>query len=291
LALCATAIAVAPGSADTREKREVRLAHRGGGGGYLGVQLEDLDKDDVSRLKLDGERGALLSEVVEGGPAAQAGLREGDVVVRFQGESIHSAAQLARLVSETPAGRAVTVEVSRDGAIQKSSVSLGERKRRAWSLPDFDFDIEVPKPPDAPVPPEAPQTPELPMAHFKDLLGEGFDFGDWGRAPHRLGIGYQEISDQLARYFKLPGDGGVLVSHVEQDGPAAKAGLMAGDVILEFAGNAIQNGRDLRSAVRDAEPGQDVTVKVQRDGKPIELKVTLAAQDRDERRHRRGVAL
>lgn len=291
LALCTAAIAAAPGPVDAREKRDIRVVHRGDGGGYLGVQLEEVDRDDVSRLKLEAERGALVSEVIEGGPAAQAGLQEGDVVVRFQGETIHSAAQLARLVSETPAGRAVTLEVSRDGATQRMSLSLGERKRRSWNLPDFDFDLDLPKPPDVPVPPEVPQPPEPPAARLRDLLGEGFDFGGWGRAPRRLGIGYQEITDQLARYFKLPTESGVLVSHVEEDGPAGSAGLKAGDVILEFGGNAIQNGRELRDAVRDAEAGQAVSVKVQREGRPLELKVTMAEQGRDEKLRRRGVGL
>jgi S1-C subfamily serine protease len=291
LALGVVAIGVAPEPVDAREKRELQVVHRGTGGGYLGVQLAELDKDDVSRLKLEAERGALVSEVIEGGPAANAGLQEGDVVVRFQGETVHSAAQLARLVSETPAGRTVTLELSRDGAIQGMSLSLGERKRRAWSLPDFDFDLDVPRPPEAPAAPDAPEPPEPPAARLRDLLGDGFDFGSWGRAPRRLGIGYQEISDQLARYFKLPGDSGVLVSRVEEGGPAAKAGLKAGDVILELAGNPIRNGRELRDAVRDAEPGQSVGVKVQRDGSPLELKVTLAEKGREERVRRRGVVL
>ena len=290
LALGVAALGAVPESVDAREKREVRVAHRGGGGGYLGVQLEDLGPDDASRLKLEAERGALVSEVVEDGPAAKAGLQQGDVVVRFQGETVHSAAQLARLVAETPAGRTVTLEVNRDGAVQTMSLGLGERKRRGWSLPDFDFDLDVPSPPVAPVAPDVPEPPEVPGARLRELLGEGFDFGNWGRAPRRLGIGYQEISDQLARYFKLPGESGVLVSHVDEDGPAGKAGLKAGDVILELAGQPIRNGRELRDAVRDAEPGQAVSVKVQRDGNPLDLKVTLSDKG-EERVRRRGVVL
>jgi serine protease Do len=288
LALGVAALGAVPESVAASEKREVRVARRGGGGGYLGVQLEDLGPDDASRLKLEAERGALVSEVVEDGPAAKAGLQQGDVVVRFQGETVHSAAQLARLVAETPAGRTVTLEVNRDGGVQTMSVGLGERKRRAWSLPDFDFDLDVPSPPVAPVAPDAPEPPQVPR--LRELLGEGFDFGSWGHAPRRLGIGYQEISDQLARYFKLPGESGVLVSHVDEDGPAGKAGFKAGDVILELAGQPIRNGRELRNAVRDAEPGQAVSVKVQRDGNPLELKVTLSDKG-EERERRRGVVL
>lgn len=293
LALCAAAMISASGRADTREKRDVQIVHRGGGG-YLGVQLEDVDKDEVSRLRLDTERGARVSEVVEASPAEKAGLKVDDVVVRFQGESVHSAAQLARLVAETPAGRPVTLEVIRDGAAERISLDLGERKRRAWSMPNLDFDLDVPMPPEPPAAPEAPHPPAAPhppdLSNLHDLIGNALDFEGWGRTPRRLGIGYQEVSDQLARYFKLPGETGVLVSHVDENAPAEKAGLKAGDVILEFAGRTIQGGRDLRDAVREAEGGQEVSVKVQRDGRQIDLKVTLAQSEREGRR-RRGVTL
>jgi len=292
LALCAAATISASGRAETSEKRDVQIVHRGGGGGYLGVQLEDVAKDDVSRLKLDTERGARVNDVVEGSPAAEAGLKPDDVVVRFQGESVHSAAQLARLVAETPAGRAVTLEVLRDGTSERMSLTLGERKRRAWSLPNLDLDI--PTPPEPPAAPEAPQPPAVPhapdLSNLHDLIGGALDFEGWGRPPRRLGIGYQEVSDQLARYFKLPGETGVLVSHVDENGPADQAGVKAGDLILEFAGKTIQSGRDLRDAVREAEGGQEVSVKVQRDGRPLDLKVMLPRPDRDERRAR-GVTL
>ena len=104
-----------------------------------------------------------------------------------------------------------------------------------------------------------------------------------GRGPRKLGIEYQEISGQLAKYFKVPEDSGVLVTNVEDDGPAAKAGLKAGDVILKFDGRSIKDTDDLQRAVAKAEPGEEVTVTVQREGRPLELKVTLAGERRRER--------
>jgi serine protease Do len=106
---------------------------------------------------------------------------------------------------------------------------------------------------------------------------------DWG-GPRKLGISYQEISGQLAGYFKVAGDSGVLVTEVDADGPAGKAGLKAGDVILAFNGQEISDGSDLRRAVRDAENGREVTLKVQREGRPLDLSVTLADRGRDRRR-------
>src|SRR5262245_4267615 len=82
----ASGSAVAGSDAPGREKRAARYVHRAGGG-YLGVQLADVAKDDVARLKLDGERGVLVRDVVEGSAAAEAGLKEDDVILRYQGEA------------------------------------------------------------------------------------------------------------------------------------------------------------------------------------------------------------
>src|SRR5262245_33229161 len=90
----------AEGSHTAKTDRRVRIVM--GSGSHLGVRLEDVDKDDVSRLKLTEERGALIKGVDEDSPAARAGLKAGDVVVRYQGEAVQGVAQLSRLVRETP---------------------------------------------------------------------------------------------------------------------------------------------------------------------------------------------
>jgi membrane-associated protease RseP (regulator of RpoE activity) len=303
LALAAAGITAASGAAaaggekEGREKRQLRHVERAGGG-YLGVQLQEVTPDDLARLKLDEERGALVREVVEGSPAAHAGLKEGDVILRYQGEPVRSAAQLARLVAETPTGRTVSLELSRDGAAQKLSVALGERKARSWlrGMPDFALELpEPPEPPDAPAAPDAPEAPEAPEPPSRwtdELLGrdwaQGFHFG-WG-GPRKLGISYQEISGQLAGYFKLSADAGVLVTEVDEDGPAAKAGLKAGDVILAFDGKEVRDGDDLRRGVRDADAGRALALKVQREGRALDLNVTLAEHDRERERARRRAA-
>jgi S1-C subfamily serine protease len=205
---------------------------------------------------------------------------------------VRSAAQLARLVAETPTGRTVSLELSRDGAAQKLSVALGERKMRSWLKAMPDFDMELPEPPEAPEAPDAPEAPAPPSRWSGELLGRDwardFHFG-WG-GPRKLGIAYQEISGQLAGYFKLSADAGVLVTEVDEDGPAAKAGLKAGDVILAFDGKEIRDGDDLRRGVRDAETGRELGLKVQREGRPLDLSVTLAERDRERERARRRAA-
>src|SRR5688572_19910605 len=116
-------------SARDRARRRVEVLHLGGGG-RLGVSLDDVGKDDVERLKLGAEKGAVVESVEDDSAARKAGVQEGDVIVAFRGEEIWSAAQLARLVRETPAGRSVPMEVSRGGATQRLTVVLAEPRHR-----------------------------------------------------------------------------------------------------------------------------------------------------------------
>jgi S1-C subfamily serine protease len=86
-------------------------------------------------------------------------------------------------------------------------------------------------------------------------------------------------SRQLARYFKVD-DGALLVTDVETDGPAAKAGLRAGDVIVKFNGKPVSDGDGLRHSLFEVPSGTDVTVTVQRDGHPLDVKVSPRGEKR-----------
>jgi predicted metalloprotease with PDZ domain len=252
-----------------------------GGGGHLGVQIGDVAAADLGRLKLADERGAVVREVSKGSPAEQAGIREGDVVVRYQGESVWSAAQLRRLVRETPPGRKVAIEVSRDGAAQRLQATLDGSSA---GFPGHDFAWQSFAEP--PEPPDAPEAPLPPAFHGFD---HDFDprvralvrerLGELG-GPRKLGLQYQEISGQLARYFKLEGERGLLVADVDEDGPAGKAGVRAGDVIVKLEGEAVREGDELRERLSRSEPGKVVSLTVQRDGRPLDLQVTLGGRPR-----------
>lgn len=265
--VAAAVMAAGPESGAAERERRVEVV-RFGASGYLGVDIADVGADDVSRLKLAGERGALVREVVEDSPAAKAGLKADDVILGYQGESVHSAAQLSRLVRETPVGRAVTIEVSRAGTSQRLQARIEEARGRRL-LGDLDF--VAPAPPVPPAPPAAP------------LLWDHEGFADsivrrvLRAHPRRLGIAYQELTDQLAEYFKVPG-GGLLVTRVEADSPAARAGLKAGDVIVKVDGKRTDDGRDLVERIREAPEGAGITLGVQRDGRPLDLEVKLAGE-------------
>jgi serine protease Do len=244
--------------------RAFRMA---GGGSHLGVGLADLGSDDRTRLKLSDERGALVKNVQPDTPAAKAGLKADDVIVRFDGEAVRSAAQLSRLVRETPAGRPVTIEVSRGGAIQRLTATLDEGRPFGLLGEGGPMHIEAP-----PMPPMAPMPPLPPM---EPLMREGMDrYRNFFLArPGRLGITYHELSDQLANYFKVEA-GSLLVSEVEADSPAGRGGLKAGDIIVQMDGKPVAHGQ-LREHAARAETGTQITLGVRRDGKPVDVKVTV----------------
>jgi membrane-associated protease RseP (regulator of RpoE activity) len=147
-----------------------------------------------------------------------------------------------------------------------------------------DLDLHVPMP----AMPAEPLMPPMPPDVFKwegrDGGHRGFAFaGPLGGGPRRLGIAFQDVSGQLAKFLHAPSDRAVLVVSVDEGSAAEKAGIKAGDLIVRFSGREIRDTGDLRDEVRKAESGKEVGITVHRDGKPVELKATL----RDPRERRR----
>lgn len=283
-------------AAAPRVRRHVALRHAGASGGFLGVQLAEVRRDDVAKLGLEEERGARVSDVSDDSPAARAGLQENDVIVAWQDEAVHSALQLRRLVRETPPGRSATLEVLRQGRREKLTVEVSrqheaslprdllldlperpgevdelERAARGGPAHDLFFDLRTDPDEDAE---EGQPRRFVWRGHAPDSF-EALP----GLPPRRLGVRFQEIEGQLARYFRLPAERerGLLVSAVDDGSPAARAGLRAGDVLLEFGGHKIGGAADLHRALGRSADGQSEKLLVWRDGKALELNVTLGS--------------
>lgn len=213
-------------------------------GSEIGVSIRDVVRGDLAAMKLSAETGAVIEDVRSGGPADTAGLRKGDVAVEFDGEKVRSAAQLTRLVRETPVGRRVKATVLRDG--RRIEVELVPAEPEGMRLPFNTDDVRQ---------------------SLEQLLP-----GHTGRGT--LGIATQELTAELASYFGTKN--GVLVTSVLPDSPAEKGGIKVGDVINEVAGNSISNSRELIREVQDHQG--EITLKVVRDKKELTLKVTPQAR-------------
>lgn len=256
------------------------------GQGRIGASVGDVTPDDVQAKKLSSEAGAIVRQVEDDMPAAEAGLKAGDVILEYDGEKVRSARQLTRLVQETPAGRKVATVVTRDG--NRMTFTLVPEASESPSM----FSLTAPRAPRAPRPPRAPRAPRAPLppgfdgdfempempdmpetpGFFKmpnvEVFRDGFAFAYGGG---RLGITVQSLTDQLAAHFGVTD--GVLVTEVNDDSAASKAGLKAGDVITKINGDSVDDTGELMQELGDAE--REVSIEIVRDKKTQTLKATL----------------
>lgn len=112
--------------------------------GWLGVMIQPVTEDLAKSFGLAGESGALVGDVVKGSPAEKAGIKRGDVILSFNGETIGAANELPALVATTPAGKASTVSILRDGQKMDLTVTLGNQKEDKAEAAEDDVSEEAP---------------------------------------------------------------------------------------------------------------------------------------------------
>lgn len=243
------------------------------GGSRIGATIADVTAEDVADKKLAAESGVIVTGVEADSPAAKAGLKEGDVIVEFDGERARSVSQLQRLIRETPSGRKVPMAVARNG--QRTPLTIEPESGGRDGLERFSITPRI-TPLPAPRAPRAPRPPRAPMPDVRvpmrapefELFRDGFAYNFNGG---RLGVGTQTLTDQLAKHFGV--ERGVLVTEVTEDSAASKAGLRAGDVITKVGSAAIDDSGDLVRAIGEA--SGDVSIEIVRDRKPQTLKATI----------------
>ncbi len=211
--------------------------------GWLGVRIQPVTPELAEALDLVSEEGALVAMVVEGSPAAAAGLEAGDVIVRFDGAAVSEMRELPRAVALAEVGREVEVMAMRGGEELSFKVVLGELEEAEERLA------------------EGGAAPE--QADGSGML---------------LGMTLVPVTDEAARRFGLAeGARGLIVTEVMADGPAAAAGIRPGDLVLEVARRpvaSVQGMRDLVAAAREADV-RALVIRVEREGVPLFLAVQL----------------
>ncbi|WP_207478422.1 DegQ family serine endoprotease [Arenibaculum pallidiluteum] len=188
--------------------------------GWLGVQVQPVTPDIAESLSLASPHGALVTNVTPGGPAERSGLRQGDVVVSFDGKPIREMRELPRNVAASPIGREVAVEVVRDGGRQNLRVVLGDldEAQRVAAV--------APSPAQEPAPDSAERT---------------------------LGLALSQLDTGTREAFDVPADvDGVVVTEAEGNSPAADKGIAAGDVIVEVQQERVVRPEDVARRVEEA---------------------------------------
>ena len=243
-------------------------------GGYLGVQTEEVTRENFGKYGLRDVRGVAVAKVVEGSPAQSAGLQDGDVIVKINGDEISSGRKLTRLISEISPDHTAKVTVLRGGSERDISVTLGKRpmpkfaegmfnspegfKNFEFKFPEKNFEFEM------------PDLDKLEKYKYEPgKPGEPFVFAFGNR--RQIGVELTPLSKQLSDHFGVTN--GALVNTVRQESPAAKAGLKAGDIILEVDGKAVKGQLDVARAIGEKKDG-DVSVTFLRGGQKNTVRIT-----------------
>jgi membrane-associated protease RseP (regulator of RpoE activity) len=233
-------------------------------GGYLGVYAENISRDNMSRYNLNEVRGVAITQVMKDSPAEKAGLRKDDVILRVAGESVTSVRKLNRVVSEIAPDQNVKLTISRGGSEQEITATLGRRSMSFQSMSGDDSKM---------------WKWETPLNAMKDWKFENFQSDGDGPmvfsfgARRRIGVSTVALTKQLADYFGIADGKGVLVTSV--DGPAAAAGIKAGDVITAVDGEKVETSGDVSRILNRKKDGV-VSLTIVRNKNQQTIQVTPA---------------
>ncbi|MBF0340533.1 MAG: DegQ family serine endoprotease [Magnetococcales bacterium] len=206
--------------------------------GWIGVGIQVVTQDLASALGQDAARGALVSQVVKSGPASEAGIKAGDVIMKFNGQEIHKMRDLPTLVAATAVGSKVPVVILRDGKEQTLKVKIEELPR----------DEEA----------SASKRPET------------------AAKTDPLGIRVQNPGDAQRRQSRLAEDiKGVIVVGVDPEGPGARAGLRVGDVIVDVNRVAVESVKEYNQEMNKIDKSRNILLRVAREGTVLFVAVTL----------------
>jgi Do/DeqQ family serine protease len=206
--------------------------------GMLGVGIQPLTSDLASGLGLKDVRGVLVNSVTPGGPGEKAGLKPGDVIVKLNGKDVNDPNILRNEIARTEPGTEVTLTIERNGMQQDIRAKLGELASEA-------------------------------------ARASGQDQGG-GPGGAKLGLGVAPINPQTAAELGLPSTTqGLVVESVDPGGPAARAGLQAGDVILEVNRQKVRAPDDMQRAL-GASGNRSPLLLVDRNGQTLFVAVPLS---------------
>jgi serine protease Do len=197
--------------------------------GWLGVVIQEVNRDLAESFGLDRPHGALVSRVMENSPAAQAGVREGDIIVQFAGTPIDFSSELPHVVGRTPVGVEADMRVVREGEEMTLKVTIGELADRGDEQLGF----------------RSPQ----------------------GEVPSRLGLAVEGLPENTEE--RLGVAGGVRVLNAE--GPAAEAGIRAGDIITRLNNQEIVDVNSFMEVAEGLPAGRSVPVLIIRGQAPTFL--------------------
>ncbi|HTT98355.1 MAG TPA: DegQ family serine endoprotease [Rhizomicrobium sp.] len=187
--------------------------------GWLGVEIQSITPELAASLGMKDPKGAIISSVVPDGPAAKAGLHQGDVVLAVNGKAVEDSRDLSRRVASLTAGSAATFSVNRDGKVQTINAKIEPRKEEKVASNDN---------------------------------GEAVP-GAVGATGEAMGLGLAAVTPETRRTFNLDDSTqGVLITKVDPDSDAADKGLQPGDIVMSVSNKSVRTPQDIQKSIADA---------------------------------------
>ena len=188
--------------------------------GWLGVEIQSITPEMASSLGMKEPKGAIVASVVPDGPAAKAGLRQGDVVLAVDGKPVEDSRDLSRRVAGIVAGSSASLTVNRDGKVETIAAKIAPRKDE--KVASTGGDEAVP--------------------------------GAAGATGEAMGLGLAAVTPETRRTFNLDDSAqGVLITKVDPDSDAADKGLQPGDIVMSVGNKTVHTPQDVKKGVAEAQ--------------------------------------
>lgn len=207
--------------------------------GWLGVLIQDVTRELAESFGMDKPQGALIAKVLPDSPAEKHGFEVGDIVTKFNGHDIVRSSNLPPVVGLTPVGKEVDVEILRNGKVKTLEIKIGE----------------------------------LPEEEQKIASTNGLKESE----DNRLSVVVADLNDQERQELDIK-ENGVIVTRIGS-GPARKAGIRKGDVILMINNQDVKSATQFKEIVEGLPVGKSVPLLIQRRGGPVFLALKVPAED------------
>jgi len=216
--------------------------------GYIGVSMQEVDEGVAAALGIERNRGTLIRAVTPGGPAARAGIQQGDVIVSVAGQPVNPDQTLAYLLSQQRVGARVPVEYVRQGQRRTVNVEVAQRPS----------DEELARQ-------NGIEPPEGQAAEDEAKPGDEPESANQRSARESLGLTVQALTPAIARRLQItdPNIRGVVVAAVDPNSDAGQKGIQAGDIILSINQAATLTPDAVIAAVEAARRANRATVLLQ----------------------------
>ena len=203
--------------------------------GWLGILIQDVNRELSESFNMERPMGAVVLKVLPDSPAAKARFQVGDVVVEYDGNTIHRSSDLPLVVGRTPIGKKVKVNVIREGKSKRLSVVIDE----------------------------LPAEEQLASTEKQNKTTQA----------NRLNIAVAEVDDEIFKKLELS-NRGVIVKEVKK-GAAADAGIRQGDIILIINNKKVTGLKSFNKLLKDLPAGKAIPVLIQRGRSPVFLAVKI----------------